>query len=204
MHRYTILFLIILLVNCKNRPNEFSRFTQEQIDSLYLDSTKLMQVDVQKATKIDLNCFLKEQSFDFGANVQDVQLISLETIDESLVGNIYKIVVTDSMNYIFDHYKGGGVVIFDRNGKFIKRISPGRGPGELYQLNDIDYDKQNNELLAYQHPFYCFIPRQENIFVRSGCLLDFIIFQLLPMGIFLKHSINTEMNTLGQKRITPC
>lgn len=200
MHRYIILFLIILLVNCKNRPNESSRFTQEQIDSLYLDSTKLMQVDVQKATKIDLNCFLKEQSFDFGANVQDVQLISLETIDESLVGNIYKIVVTDSMNYIFDHYKGGGVVIFDRNGKFIKRISPGRGPGELYQLNDIDYDKQNNELLAYQHPFLLFYTSVGEYIRQIRLPFGFYNFSVTPNGYIFKTLDKYGNEHLGAKK----
>lgn len=86
----------------------------------------MIQIDEQAATVIDLNPFLKKKSFDFGENVKEVHFVPLETRDESLVANIYKIVVTDSMIYIMDNYKRGGVVIFDKEGKFIKRITPGR------------------------------------------------------------------------------
>lgn len=186
MYRYIILFLIILLTGCRNRPNASSMFTQGQIDSLHLDSTQLMHVDIQTAKEIDLNRFLKKQSFDFGSNVQDVQIIPLETTDESLVGNIYKIIVTDSMNYIFDNYKGGGIVIFDRNGKFIKRISPGRGPGELYRLYDIDYDKKNNELLAYQHPFLLFYTSKGEYTRQIKLPFGFYNFSVTPDGYIFK------------------
>ena len=54
--------------------------------------------------------------------------MKLETSDSSLVDNIYKVIVTDSMIYIFDDYKGGGLVLFNSNGKFIKT-----------QVSDLDF-----------------------------------------------------------------
>ena len=71
-----------------------------------------------------------------------MKLILLETTDESLLDAIYKVIVTKSNIYIHDRLKGGGIAIFDNNGNFIKRISNGRGPGELVRLYDIDFDER--------------------------------------------------------------
>lgn len=199
MYKNIIWLFIILWVGCKNRTDESFRFTQAQIDSLYLDSTKLMQVDAQTATRIDLNRFLQKQSFDFGAKVEEVRLIPLETNEESLVGNIYKLIVTDSMNYIYDNYQRGGLIIFDRNGKFIKRISPGRGPGELHRLYDIAYDWQNNELLAYQHPFLLFYTPQGEFIRQVRLPFGFYNFLVTSNGYIFKTLDKYGNEHLGNK-----
>lgn len=64
MYKYSLFILIILSVSCRNRSTDTSKFSQGQIDSLCLDSTKLIQIDDQAATVIDLNPFLKKKSFD--------------------------------------------------------------------------------------------------------------------------------------------
>ena len=85
-----------------------------------------------------------------------MKLIPLETTDESLLDDFRKVVITPSHIYVHDDFKGGGIVIFDKEGNFIKRISNGRGPGELVRLYDIDFDEKNNELVVYQHSFLLF------------------------------------------------
>lgn len=174
MRKYIILIITMLFVSCTNQPNRSLNFTKGQIDSLHLDSTKILKVDAEAAIMINLNPYLKKQSFDFGTKVKEVRLIPLETTDESLLGNIYKVIATDSINYIFDDFKGGGIVLFDKDGKFIKRISNGDGPGELFRLGDIAYDKEHNELIVYQHPFFLF-------YTSKG---GFIRQERLPFGFY--------------------
>ena len=200
MYKYSLFILIILSVSCRNRSTDTSKFSQGQIDSLCLDSTKLIQIDDQAATVIDLNPFLKKKSFDFGENVKEVHFVPLETRDESLVANIYKIIVTDSMIYIMDNYKRGGVVIFDKEGKFIKRITPGRGPGELYRLYNIAYDKQNNKLLAYQHPFLLIYTPIGNYIRQIRLPFGFYNFGVTPEGYIFKTFDKYGNEHLGTKK----
>lgn len=174
MKKLNLLILIVLLIGCSKKQDSNMQFSQKQIASLQLDSTKVLTVATDSAIKIDLNRFLKKQSFDFGSLVKEVKLIPLETTDESLLDNILKIIVTDSHIYIYDKFKGGGIVVFDINGKYIKRIANGQAPGELYRLYDIDFDKSKSELVAYQHPFLMF-------YNASG---EFSRQQRLPMGFY--------------------
>jgi hypothetical protein len=130
----TVLLLSVFFLGCVNSQNKNSHFTEEQTASLHLDSTTILEVETNDLITIDLNPFLKEQVFDFASLVKNVKLIPLETTDESLLGDIYKVLVTDSAIYIKDDFKGGGLVIFDREGKFVRRIPNGQGPGELLRL----------------------------------------------------------------------
>ena len=172
MHKYLIPILIVF-TSCGNRQ-ENTRYTQAQIESLKLNNTKVLKANTDSLITIDLNPFLKQQHFDFGALVKEVKLIPLETTDESLLDDFRKVVITPSHIYIHDDFKGGGIVIFDKEGNFIKRISNGRGPGELIRLYDIDFEEKNNELVAYQHSFLLF-------FTPSG---EFIRQQRLPIGFY--------------------
>ncbi|MDR0726246.1 MAG: 6-bladed beta-propeller [Prevotellaceae bacterium] len=174
MRKYIILIWAFLFIDCVNRQNENSRYTEEQIASLRLDSTSILKTETDSVITINLNPFLKKQDFDFGSLVKEIKLVPLETTDESLVAPVYKVLVTDSHIYIYDKFKGGGLIIFNSEGKFIRRISNGRGPGELSRLYDIAYDWENNELVAYQHSFLLF-------FTPSG---EFIRYMRLPFGFY--------------------
>ena len=172
MHKYLI--LILVFTGCGKRQENTCYYTPAQIESLQLNDTKVLKTNTDSLITIDLNPFLKQQHFDFGALVKEVKLIPLETTDESLLDDFRKVVITPSHIYIHDDFKGGGIVVFDNEGNFIKRISNGRGPGELVRLYDIDFDEKNNELVVYQHSFLLF-------FTPSG---EFIRQQRLPFGFF--------------------
>lgn len=172
MRKYSVLIFIIFLISCSNQSRNYS-FTKEQVASLHLDSTTILRTESDSAIQVDLNPFLeKEKRFDLGSLIKEIKFVPLETTDESLLDYIMKIVVTDSHIYIMDGLQGGGLAIFDSKGKFIKRISHGSGPGELINLYDIAYDIENEELIAYQHPFLLF-------FTPSG---KFIRQVRLPFG----------------------
>lgn len=199
MYKY-IVFFFILFVSCMNHPKEYAKFTKEQIDSLCLDSTKILEVDIKSATVVDLNPYLERQSFDFGKYVQDVKFVQLETTDESLLGNIYKIIITDSLNYIMDDFKGSGIVIFNKKGKFIRRIPHGEGPGELYKLYDISFDKTRNELVAYQHPFLLFYTAEGKYIRQTKLPIGFYNFLVTPDGYVFKTLDKSGNEHLGDKK----
>ena len=66
----------------------------------------------------------------------EITLVPLETSDNSLMGEINKIVPVGDIIYLQDN-KDKSIVLFDRDGKFIKKIRRhGRGPGEYITLSD--------------------------------------------------------------------
>jgi hypothetical protein len=190
MKKYIIPVLAIFCFACtgQQQSNENSRYTKEQIAALHLDSATILNTLTDSVTKINLNPFLKKQKFDFGALIEEVKLVPLETTDESLLDDIYKIFVTDSHIYVHDSYKGGGIVVFDRNGKFVRRIPNGGGPGELIRLYDIDYDKENNELVAFQHSFFLFFTPSGEYIRKERLPFGFYTFTVIPDGyVFRVH-----------------
>ena len=91
---------------------------------------------------IDLNGMFRENSrIEMADLIDSLHIIKLETTEESIVGNISKIVLSTNGNYIIgDDVQGKGIIIFDKNGKFIKRISSGNGSGELRYYTDFDFE----------------------------------------------------------------
>ena len=154
--------------------NVSGRYNEEQVALLELDKTKILTPKTDFAIKVNLSPFLGDnKSFEFGKLVEEVRLTPLETNNKSLVDGIYKIIITEEYIYIMDNFKDGGILIFNRNGKFIKRFSHGQGPGELSRLYDIDYDFKNDELVAYQHSFLLFFDKVGNFLRQERLPLGF-------------------------------
>jgi hypothetical protein len=96
-----------------------------------------------RITDIDENSVMKySEIFD------SIRFVRLETTDNSLIGRVDKIIVTDDRFVILDASIAKMVFVFDKNGKFLNRIGKnGNGPGEYDEPDDIVYDKYNDELL---------------------------------------------------------
>ena len=186
MKKYFFFILSILFFNCTNKQNKIVRYTEEQITALGLDSSIILTVETDSVIKIDLNPFLKTQNYELGSLVEEVKIIPLETTNESLLDAIYKILVTDSNIYIYDKFKGGGIVVFNKDGKFIKRISNGPGPGELRRLYDISYDSERNELVAFQHSFFLFFGPSGEFIRQERPPFVFYNFSIIPNGYVFK------------------
>ncbi len=152
MKKYLIVLAPLLALGCMNQQPK-AHYTKEEIATLQLNSTKDLTIETDSVIGIDLNPILKHETFDFGSKVAEVKIVKLETTNESLLDEIRKVIITDSFIYIFDDFQGGGIVVFEKDGKFIKRIPNGRGPGELIRLYDIAFDSHNDRLIAYQHSY---------------------------------------------------
>ena len=115
------------------------------------------------AIVIDVNSALKGEGRNFEDMIESVELIPLETTEASVVGELFDFIVTDSNIFLSDSYMESlGLIMFDRNGKFVKRFAHGNGPGEIISVSDIFYG--GNNLYVYSDPvrkFYKFTSNGE-------------------------------------------
>lgn len=61
MGKFIIFISAILLISCMDRQDKSSRYTEEQISSLHLDSTKRLRIETDSIINVDLNSFLKKR-----------------------------------------------------------------------------------------------------------------------------------------------
>ena len=75
-----------------------------------------------------------------------VEIVSLEVTDESLIGEITKMKVTDSDIWV-KHYKDNHVLRFSRSGKFLNKVGKvGQGPEEYIGMADFFVDENTKEV----------------------------------------------------------
>ena len=76
----------------------------------------------------------------------DLELIRLELTEESAIQRLAKLVVIADKLYILDR-RTFRTLVFDDKGKFIEKIyNPGRGPGEINRLYDINFNQYTGKL----------------------------------------------------------
>lgn len=81
----------------------------------------------------------------------DRKIVFLETVKESLLEEVSRIICFEDRFYIFDE-SANSIVVFDTAGKFVSAIRPsGRGPREYFGLRDFTIDRKNRELIVYAH-----------------------------------------------------
>lgn len=124
--------------------------------------------------------------------VDSVQIIKLQTTDESLLSSSLKIEISDKYIYVLD-YRFGTVKIFTRDGFFFKNIAIGMGPGEINAPSIIRYVKNEEKLYICQdHLINCYsadgkflkdyhIPFFVDDFIKQG--ENFVCFQYARRAI---------------------
>ena len=103
------------------------------------------------AIVIDVNSALKGEGRSIGDMVESVRIVPLETTEASVLNQFPKSVIVTG-NYIFvEDFQQNGVelLMFDKDGKFIKKFQRGNGPGEFNILNNIAYDGKNLYVFDY-------------------------------------------------------
>lgn len=81
--------------------------------------------------------------------IQLVKALKLETTEESLIGNIDKIVVLDDRVYILDRFVAKALFVFDTTGTFLFKMGKvGKGPGEFLSPNDFSVGKDGIKVLC--------------------------------------------------------
>lgn len=93
----------------------------------------------------------RNKACDISEVFTDRQIVFLETIKESLLEEISKIICFEDRLYILDDV-ANSVVVFDTTGKFVSAIRPaGRGPQEYYGLSDFTINRKSKELIIHAH-----------------------------------------------------
>jgi hypothetical protein len=80
------------------------------------------------------------------------EYISLETLKESIFGEIRKLIIYDNRFYIHDSQLKK-IFVFQADGTFVRTIGKiGRGAGEYTHLEDFAIDEENNRIIILGYP----------------------------------------------------
>lgn len=81
---------------------------------------------------------------------EEIKMIPLEFNDDCILGEIEKIVMSDSCIFIMERYNQQGVYVFDHSGKYLYRIgSRGQGPEEFVNLSDFSLNEEEGLIYLY-------------------------------------------------------
>ena len=77
-----------------------------------------------------------------------VGYVPMETSEESIIGAIDELIITDSYILILDRYQTQSIFIFNRAGTYIRKIhNIGQGPGEFTQPTDLIADEETDQII---------------------------------------------------------
>ena len=107
------------------------------------NSQKNKDYNLSGAIEINLNTN-NLSNFDINQVADFHSLIPLETTAESLIGDITKLFIIDSLIIIYDK-KTNAILVFDDRGNYKHKIGrPGNGPGEYVRILDVFLDEERN------------------------------------------------------------
>ena len=128
----------------------------------------------------------------------DIRIVPLETKSESLVGRIKNIIIKNGHIYVADR---STVFKFDENGVFETKISrQGRGPGEYYNIDDMEIGENGNPFV------YCSSYKKIFEYDWSGKLINttdvdfygYSIFIANDSSLFLFQGSNGDKNKVSR------
>jgi hypothetical protein len=170
--------LFIILPSCSNKP-----------------STK--DAAGPKIITVDRNAESNQLSDLFG----EVQLIPLETTDNSLMADIRLAKVRNDTLFFFSR-KEYSLFVFNAKGEFLNRIGKvGQGPGEYWLIHDFDFCPKRNSVEMLSPAGSIFSYRMNGDFIEKRPLGDgvysFQDFEYLNAGsIVLWTFVETGLNAL--------
>nr|WP_129730165.1 6-bladed beta-propeller [Parabacteroides goldsteinii] len=151
---------------------------------LFTACNKKTNTQTQNILSVDL----KENKFSLPTLFDKIELIPLETKDESLITSIGRIIEYNDRYYILDD-RISILFCFDQKGNFLYKIDKnGNGPEDYYLIYEITID-QNRDLIYMLSPMG-FI----HIYDING---NFIEKHLLPAGGGEQDMIQLDNNTLA-------
>ncbi len=85
-----------------------------------------------------------KSTFDIQSLFSDRYILALEETEQSRIGSVAKVVMSDSLIFVLDNRLAMRAFVFNKNtGKYINSIGcTGKGPGEYVDINDFSVDLQ--------------------------------------------------------------
>ncbi len=163
--------LLFLFVNCKKEKNTSLTVTVNK-DVPEVKNNNISIKFSQAKSKIKLSDIVIKESF---------EVIPLETKENSLIGNIDKVVFTDDYIFVFDWLSSRAIFQFDTSGNFIRKIGKqGQGPGEYLMI--YDFDVYNNKLIVLDMGYKLIYYTLEGEYVNQTELKDFVTGKLISLN----------------------
>lgn len=170
---FVLIFLSVVLINCSEEVNE-SSITQIKIDPE------------------------KTQEFILSDWVSKIDLVPLETTEESVINSCWKIIEKKNKLFIQDQ-RQGEIFVFDSMGNFIFNTKhlKGKGPGEYLSLLDFNINPTNENIEILDGPgnkilVYDSITRFLYDYELSKQLLPFKNFTPITNDIYAFYSTSRE------------
>ena len=127
----------------------------------------------------------------FDSIVSDIKFIKLETKENNMIGDIYKMLITNDRIIIADKFSSKSVHLFDISGKHISKLSNlGNGPQEFLNITDVDITpsgliaiKDNyKDILLYYNMDGEFVKKED--ILEGGSEIAFIDDHIIAHEIF--------------------
>ncbi|TSA36125.1 MAG: 6-bladed beta-propeller, partial [Porphyromonadaceae bacterium] len=110
-------------------------------------------------------------------------VIPLETNDSCLIGDITKLDCFNNKFYILDKHQKKSLMVFDKNGHFIKQTQFGKGPGEVIAPAAFTINKQDSVVILYDGLLsanlsfdldlnYLNIQRRQNLIIKDMGIIN--------------------------------
>lgn len=120
-HSLKYMLIVLVFIACDSTVNEQNSSKHDEHEGLIT-----LRIDPDIKHELSDKNFLKK-----------IQLISLETNDSSLIGQISKLIVYKGKLWILDKFQSRSLFCFSMSGEFIHRIHrSGKGPGEYILPED--------------------------------------------------------------------
>ncbi len=128
---YFISTIILIVFGCSNQSN-----------NTYVNTNENGEIEFDMTSALE-----SEPVLCLDDMIDSIQIIPLETLTQSLLSDrICNICISPQNIYIGDH---SNVVIFSRQGEWIKTLDKGAGPKEIGFPASMTYDEKNNYLFIY-------------------------------------------------------
>ncbi len=140
----SILTLLVFVVACGKESKE--RTSDENVKTIDVVNTCSKESKERTSDeKVKTINFTDLEYKEFAIRQENIEFISLEVTENSLVGDIEKIVIRDSLLFVLD--KNNNLSVFNLEGKFLNRIGHiGQGPNELYHLSHFYVNARKKEV----------------------------------------------------------
>ena len=128
-----LLCMIIMIMSCNTNCKHTHTDENSALTTIVLDEK---QLDNPKCISTTRNKYFKSCRY-----------VQLETDTNMLIGRIDKVLLNEDRIYIMDRFVTKNVFVFDKDGRFINKISRlGQGPEEYIDINDIFYDESEQTI----------------------------------------------------------
>ena len=180
MRNYLII-LLLLSLSCSDKKS-----------LKYLKNDNLFVVDLDKGEKVDT--FLSSYLF------KSVKCIPLETNDEVLVGDVDKVLVYQNNIYVLDCVDAKGLFVFDKEGRFIRKIGRmGGGPGEYTAIYDFTIDTDNNKIILFDGLRLLFFNASNGQFERTIVIKNSAT---MSVAQYVNNMLYTDLHEFGPNKTT--